>query len=166
MIYPIDQMMENFFNSITDEETGELTMADEDVAKAVAALKMEHDEKVDNLCAIAKNSKADAADIRVEKMKLAKWQKTAENRAEWAKRFLGYLLQGEKYKSARHSLYYLENDVIAIDDRDQLLAWCKENAPEFLNKPTLREDDIKKAIQSGRDIPFAHIEKNRSVVVR
>ena len=115
---------------------------------------------------VLKNYKAEASDIQDEKMRLANWQKSPENSRERAKRFHGYLLQGEKFKNARHNIYYTKSEELVVDDEDGLLAWAKANAPGFLNEPTVRADDLKKAIKNGLDCPFAHIQTNTNMVVR
>lgn len=166
MIYPISESIERLLASAVDEETGELKFSDEELEAKIEELQMSFDEKVDSLCCAAKNAKAMAADIREEKMKLQKRQKSEENASERARRFLAYLLKGEKFKNARHNLFYLISQELVIDDKEQLIAWAKINAPGFLNEPTLREADIKQALKNGSDIPFVHIQNNRTVVIR
>ena len=166
MIYPISEAIDRLLESAVDEDTGELKFSDEELEAKIEELQMSFDEKVDSLCCAAKNAKAMAADIKDEKMRLAKRQKSEENASERAKRFLAYLLKGDKFKNARHNLYYLSSQELVIDDAEQLIAWAKMNAPRFLNEPTLRNEDIKRAIKNGMDIPFAHIKENKSVVIR
>lgn len=166
MIYPISEAIDRLLESAVDEETGELKFPDEELEAKIEELQMSFDEKVDSLCCAAKNAKAMAADIKDEKMRLAKRQKSEENASERAKRFLAYLLKGEKFKSARHNIYYLSSQELVIDDREKLIAWAKINAPGFLNEPTLREADIKQALKNGCDIPFVHIQNNKTVVIR
>ena len=166
MIYPISEAIDRLLDSAVDEETGELKFSDEELEAQIEELQMSFDEKVDSLCCVAKNSKAMAADIKDEKMTLAKRQKREENASERAKRFLAYLLKGEKFKNARHNLYYLTSQQLVVDDEEELIAWCKINAPGFLNEPTLREADIKQALKNGSNIPFAHLQENKNVVVK
>lgn len=166
MIYPISEAIDRLLASAVDEETGELKYSDEELEAKIEELQMSFDEKVDSLCSVAKNSKAMAADIKNEKMRLQKRQKSEENASERAKRFLAYLLKGDKFKNARHNLYYISSQQLVIDDEEQFIAWAKVNAPGFLNEPTLREADIKQALKNGSNIPFAHLQENRNVVVR
>ena len=166
MIYPINQSIENLLLSAVDQETGEIVISDDELEAKITELQIAFEDKVDALCCVAKNAKADAADIKDEKMKLQKRQKSEENTVERAKRFLAYLLQGEKFKNARHNLYYQTSKELVVDSEDDLIKWCEANAPEFLNKPTLRNEDIKRAIKAGREVPFAHIQENRSVIIR
>lgn len=168
MIYPINQMIDSLMESFIDPNTGELVdgVTEETMAEAISKLQIDFNEKVDSLCSAAKNYKAEAADIKDEKMRLAKRQSSAEKSATRAKRFIGYLLDGDKFKNARHDVYYLTTQELVIDSEEDLVQWCKVNAPEYLNKPTVRVDDIKKAMKAGREIPFAHIQNNRSVVLR
>lgn len=166
MIYPMNQMIQALLEKAVDEETGELKYTEEQLEQQVQELQMEFDEKVDAVASALKNYKAEASDIKDEKLRLANRQKSAENSRERAKRFLGYLLQGEKFKNARHNIYYTKSKELVIDDEEGLLAWAKANAPGFLNEPTIRVDDLKYAITNGLDCPFAHIQTNTNMVVR
>ena len=166
MIYPISESIERLLASAVDEDTGELKFTEEELEAQIEELQISFDEKVDSLCCVAKNSKAMAIDIKDEKMKLAKRQKSEENTSERAKRFLAYLLKGEKFKSARHNLYYQTSHELVVDDYEKLLEYAKECAPGLLNEPTLRLDEIKRLVKGGLYIPFVHIQENKTVVIR
>lgn len=168
MIYPLNQQLEDLLESFVDPDTGEIRegLTEEAMQEAVEQLQMEHDDKLDALCAMAKNYKAEASDIREEKMKLAKRQKSAENAFERAKNYIGLLLGGDKFKNPKHSVYYLTTQELVVDDKEGLLEWAKVNAPGFLNEPTIREGDLKQAMKNGLNIPFAHLQENKNVVVR
>lgn len=168
MIYPINEMISNLMESFTNRETGELIdgVSEETIEEAIGKLQIDFNEKVDALCGAAKNYKAEAADIKVEKMNLAKRQSSAEKAAERVRKYLSYLLDGEKFKNGRHNVYYLTTQELVVDSEEDLAQWCKMNAPEYLNKPTLRIEDIKRDMKAGKEIPFAHLKNNRSVVVR
>ena len=166
MIYPIAEMMERFFASIVDEETGEVLMTDEEMQTALDGLQMDFDEKIEQLRNEVINLTAEAEALKLEKTKLDKRKKSAENGAERAKRFLAYLLQGEKYKKGAVSISYRKSDKLVIDDEAELLKWAKMNGPGFLKEPELREGDIKTAIKNGAAIPFAHVEMKNNVQVK
>ena len=167
MIYPINQMIEELLNQAVDEETGELRYTEEEMEHKIEELQISFDEKVDSLCNAAKNAKAEAADIKDEKMRLAKRQSSAEKSYERARNYIGFLLQGEKYKNARHNVYYMQTPPsLVVDDNAELIGWLKMNAPGLLNEPTLRTADIVSAMKNGMQIPFAHLEQDKVVVVR
>lgn len=166
MIYPIGEMMEKFFASIVDEETGEVTMTDEEMQEALDSLQMEFDDKIEQLRNEVINMNAEAEALKLEKAKLDKRKKVAENGAERAKRFLAYLLKGEKYKNGAVSISYRKSDRLVIEDAAELLDWAKHNGPGFLKEPELREGDIKTAIKNGQPIPFAHIEERNNIQVK
>ena len=168
MIYPINEQITALMESFINPDTGELLdgVTEEMMEESIKGLEMDFNEKIDSLCCAFKNLKAEAADIKDEKMRLAKREASAENGRDRTKRFLAYLLQGEKFKSAKNSLYYTSSEALEVKDENELVQWCKMNAPGFLNEPTVRIDDLKKAIKNGLDCPFAEIKKNNSLVVR
>ena len=166
MSYPIAEMMERFFASLVDEETGEVTMSEEEMQTALDALQMEFDDKIVELRNEVINLTAEAEALKAEKAKLDARKKVAENGAERAKRFLAYLLKGEKFEKGVCKISYRRSEGIVIEDRSQLVEWAKQNATEYLKEPKLRDGDIKNAIKKGTAIPFAHIEDRRSIQVK
>lgn len=166
MIYPINEAMERFFESIVDEETGEVTMSEEEMQTALDELQMEFDDKIEQLRNEVINLNAEAEALKLEKAKLDKRKKSAENGAERAKRFLAYLLQGEKYKKGAVSISYRKSERLVIEDEEELRKWAKLNGPGLLKEPELREGDIKAAIKNGAAIPFAHVEPRNNVQVK
>lgn len=166
MIYPINEAMERFFESIVDEETGEVTMSEEEMQTALDELQMEFDDKIEQLRNEVINLNAEAEALKLEKAKLDKRKKSAENGAERAKRFLAYLLQGEKYKKGAVSISYRKSERLVIEDEEELRKWAKLNGPGLLKEPELREGDIKTAIKNGAAIPFAHVEPRNNVQVK
>lgn len=166
MIYPIAEMMEQFFATIIDEETGEVTMTEEEMQTALDGLQMEFDDKIEQLRNEVINSTAVAEALKLEKQKLDKRKKAAENSADRAKRFLAYLLQGEKYKKGAVSISYRKSDKLVIEDEEKLREWAKHNGPGLLKEPELREGDIKTALKNGQDIPFARVEQKNNIQVK
>lgn len=166
MIYPIAEMMEQFFATIIDEETGEVTMTEEEMQTALDGLQMEFDDKIEQLRNEVINSTAVAEALKLEKQKLDKRKKAAENSADRAKRFLAYLLQGEKYKKGAVSISYRKSDKLVIEDEEKLREWAKHNRPGLLKEPELREGDIKTALKNGQDIPLARVEQKNNIQVK
>ena len=72
-IYDIDKAIE----ACVDKETGEIIDAE-----ALDKLKMERDQKIENVACWAKNLEAEAKAIKEERMALAKRQLAAESKAK------------------------------------------------------------------------------------
>lgn len=165
MIYQLNEMMEQLLASAVDEETGELTMTDEELAERMNTLRIEFDDQVDSLASEIKNLKAEAEAIKAEKLALADRQKKTENRLERMKRLMAYLLAGQKWKNGRHSISYRKSYPVVIDDG--FLEWAEMNAPGLLKvEVSPRKDDIKKALMNGTVFEFAHLDESSNIQIK
>lgn len=165
MIYPIDQMIDDLIVSSLDPETGELILSDEELEAKINDLHMSFDEKIDQLASEVKNLKAEAADIRDEKMKLAARQARVEKQMERTKRFLAYLLRGERFKNGRHNISYRKSEELVLDEN--FIPWAEANAPGLLRiEPEPRKADIKAALKNGLVFDYAHLEEKINIQVK
>jgi len=151
--------------SVFDEETGEVTDIDrfEELKKALDGLAEERKQKISNVACWYKSLVAEANAIKEEKQKLAKRQAACENKAENLKKYLEYALQGEKFKDARVNITYRPTKSVGfIPDYDY-----SKLPPEF-QKVTIepKKTEIKKAIESGVEIPGAFIEEKVSTIIK
>lgn len=139
-----------------DEETGEIL----DI-KYLEHLDMERGRKIENIGCWIKNLNAEAAALKEEKDKLGARQKAAENRASGLKKYLSGYLDGEKYKSARVAISWRKSKTVDIKD-------IKKIPPEFLKQvePEANKTEIKKAIETGKEVPGAEIIVNQSIQIR
>lgn len=167
MIYPINEMIDRLLAEAVDEDTGELLFTDEELEEKIEALQMSFDDKIDSLACAVKNLKAEASDIREEKMKLAKRQSSVEKELERTKRFLAYLLKGDKFKNGRHSISYRKSVEVVVEE-DEFINWAQNNAPELLisREPDPDKKAIKAAIESGTEIRYASLRENNNIQVR
>lgn len=171
MIYPLDQQIENLFYTFVDEETGELKCTEEEMQEAVAQLEMDFDKKIvalrNSFLETELNAKRVAAEAKTLRDEAANVQRRAtalQNRADRIKRFVAYLLQGEKFDKDGVKVSYRKSEETVLDDN--FTAWAIENAPALL-KWEPRKTDVKDAIKSGlyEDIP-AHIEERRNIQIK
>jgi hypothetical protein len=166
MIYPIDEQLERLWESFVDQETGEIIVSEEDMISAITKAQMDFDVLIEQLRNDCINQTAMYEALKGEKQKIEKRQRAALNYAEHDKRFLAYLLKGEKYKKGVVDIGFRASDKLVIDDEEKLRDWAKQNGPGFLKEPELREGDIKTALKNGTDVPFAHIEKRKNIQVK
>lgn len=156
----MDELLEIF-----DADTGEVTDIDrfEELKKALDGLAEERKQKISNVACWYKSLVAEANAIKEEKQKLAKRQAACENKAENLKKYLEYALQGEKFKDARVNITYRPTKSVGfIPDYDY-----SKLPPEF-QKVTIepKKTEIKKAIESGVEIPGAFIEEKVSTIIK
>ena len=165
MIYRLDEQIAQALESAYDPETGELLISEAEMFAQIEKITADFELLIDNIASDVKNLKAEAADVKDEKMKLAKRQAQLENRAERAKRLLAYLLKGEKWKNGRHSISYRKSDELVVDDK--FVEWASMNAPGLLKlEPEVRKTDVKNAIKNGTVFEFAHIEQKNNIQVK
>lgn len=148
-----------------DEETGEIIRIDLDAE--LTALRMAREEKLENVACWAKNLAAYIDDIKAEEKKLADKRRSAERRVESLK---GWLLAAmtredgttDRLKTARASISVKRNPPSTVCD-DELLPWKYKTV-----KQTVVPDKaaIKAAILAGEEVPGAHLEYGRSVMIK
>jgi len=171
MIYPLDNMISGFMLTCIDNDTGELFCTEEEMQEGIKNLEMEFDRKIIGLRNLylsleldAKKVDAEAELFYNEYKDKKKRASSLHNRAERIKRFIAYLLQGEKFEKDGAKISYRKSDECVLDDN--FTEWAIENAKELL-KWEPRKTDVKEAIKSGlyEDIP-AHIEERRNIQIK
>lgn len=160
-IYDIDHQISALLEQV-DPETGEL-MIDTD---ALEALQMERDTKVENLALAYKNYSAEADAIANEIKVLTARKRAAENRAENCKNYLGDVLNGEKFKTAKVSVSYTHSKAVIVDDG--FIEWAQEHDDSLLKyaEPTVDKKAIGNKLKAGEVLPYARYEERVSVQVR
>ena len=149
---------------LIDEETGELVS----VAQALDALRMEREAKLENVACWVKTLSAEADAIREEETRLVKRRKAAETKAANLKAWLLAAMTREdgttdKLKTGRVMVSVKKNPPSTVVDDESLLPWTYKTI-----KQTVAQDKaaIKAAILAGEEVPGAHLEYGRSVVIK
>lgn len=139
-----------------DQETGEII----DTEK-LSELQMQKDTKVENIALWIKDLLAEADAIKNEKNKLAERQKTAENKATSLKKYLEYVLSGDKFKTPKVSISYRKSESVTI------LNGC-EIPKKYLkySEPTIDKLSIKKAIKDGEKVPGVELTINQNIQIK
>lgn len=165
-IYEIDMEIERVLNDV-DPETGEVLFDPE----LIEALQMERDEKVENLALAVKNLRAEVEAFKNEEKALAERRKVAENQAERAKKYLEYVLGGEKFKTTRVSVSYTTSKSVETDKdfvawaiaahADHLLRYRDPEADKTALKALLNEEGGEEAVEG-----HAKIVTNKSMIIK
>ena len=150
-------------NMLIDEETGELVS----VAQALDALRMEREAKLENVACWVKNLSAEADAIREEENRLAKRRKAAETKAANLKSWLLAAMTREdgttdKLKTGRVMVSVKRNPPSTVVDDELLPSTYKVAKITYQANKEL----IKRELLSGGEVPGAHLEYGRSVIIK
>lgn len=139
-----------------DEETGELLNAE-----MLDNLVMERGIKIENIACWIKNLVAEAEALKAEKDSFAKRQKTAENKVEQLKKYLGKVLNGEKFTSVNAKISFRKSESVEVDD------WTKLEK-EYLKykEPEVDKTAVKKALKNGCELQGVHLVKKQNIQIK
>lgn len=148
---------------LIDAETGELIS----VSQALDALRMEREAKLENVACWVKNLSAEADAIREEESRLMKRRKAAETKAANLKAWLLAAMTREdgttdKLKTGRVSISVKRNPPSTVVDEALLPSTYKVAKITYQANKEL----IKRELLSGGEVPGAHLEYGRSVVIK
>ena len=148
---------------LIDEETGELIS----VSQALDALRMEREAKLENVACWVKNLSAEADAIREEENRLVKRRKAAETKAANLKAWLLAAMTREdgttdKLKTGRVMVSVKRNPPSTVVDDALLPSTYKVAKITYQANKEL----IKRELLAGGEVPGAHLEYGRSVVIK
>lgn len=145
---------------LLDPETGEIT--DEE---ALGKLLRKWNNGVEWLALEVKNSLAEAEALKKEKEAFAARQKTAENRAKSLKNYLGFLLNGEKFKTDRVQISWRRSEQVQTDD--EFILWALENNAYLrFKEPEVDRAALKDALKQGIEVPHAVLVENQNIQIK
>lgn len=158
-LYVIDSAIEKAFNDAVDPETGEII--DESKLEEIDALNMKRDAKIEGVGLYYKDIKAEAEMVKAEADNLAKRYKALENKAEGIKTYLSKAVNGEKFKTPKLSISFRKSTSTHVIDQELI-------PMEYLDfkDPVPKKTEIKKAIQSGKEVPGAELVENVSTIIK
>lgn len=172
-LYPIDEQIARFLESVYDPETGELYegISEEDLELAIGDLQIAFDDKIKSLRNAYLATSLDAECVAAEASALYKRQqevskraKAIQNRAERIKRFIAWLLQGENFQKDGCKISFTRRQNTVIDDG--FVEWALQNGREYLNAPEVRKADVTAAMKSGKNFEFAHQETKTYINIK
>ena len=148
---------------LIDEETGELIS----LSQALDALRMEREAKIENVACWVKNLSAEADAIREEENRLIKRRKAAETKAANLKAWLLAAMTREdgttdKLKTGRVMVSVKRNPPSTVVDDDLLPSTYKVAKITYQANKEL----IKRELLAGGEVPGAHLEYGRSVIIK
>ena len=156
-IYEIDQAIMN----CVDAETGEIIDTEQ-----LDRLQMERDTKLENVACWIKDLKAEAEALKAEKQALAERQRVAENKAESLKKWLAYVLDGQKFSTSKCAVSFRKTEVVDVTT-DGLNNLMKEHDELLTYKaPEPNKTAIKQAIKDGLNVAGVQLVQNTSTIIK
>ena len=148
---------------LIDAETGELIS----VSQALDALRMERETKLENVACWVKNLSAESDAIREEESRLMKRRKAAETKAANLKAWLLAAMTREdgttdKLKTGRVMVSVKRNPPSTVVDDALLPSTYKVAKITYQANKEL----IKRELLAGGEVPGAHLEYGRSVIIK
>ena len=150
-LYEVDQALLD----CVDEETGEII----DSERFEALLK-EKSEKLEQCALWIKDMQADEKKLAEEIKRLQDRKSALEHKRESVKQYIAYVLNGQKYKTEKVSIYFKESKSVNILDESKIPdEYCK-----ITRVPSKTEID--KALMSGRLVEGAELQFKQSLIIR
>ena len=157
-IYEID----NAILDCIDMETGEIIDIDK-----LNELELERETKIEGVACWIKDLKAEAEALKNEKQALAERQRVAENKAESLKNWLAYVLNGEKFKTAKCSISYRNSESVEVTE-EGLEALMRDHEDLLTYKaPEPNKKAIKEAIKNdGLTVAGVQLLQKTSTIIK
>lgn len=160
-LYEIDNAIREVLENAADPETGELV--DEELLAAYDQLRMDRDQKVENIGLYIKNLEADAAAIKAEAKNLTARAKAAENKAEHLRNYMQFCLNGQKFQSPRLSVSFRRSQKVEVDENRLF-----EIPDDYLRykEPEVDKKRVSEALKAGETVPGCSLVENVSMIIK
>lgn len=160
-LYEIDKAIQEALEGAVDPESGEII--DEELLAAYDQLRMDRDQKIENIGLYIKNLEADAAAIKAEAKNLTARAKAAENKAEHLRNYMQFCLNGQKFQSPRLSVSFRRSQKVEVD-QNRLF----EIPDDYLRykEPEVDKKRVSEALKAGEDIPGCTLVDSVSMIIK
>lgn len=138
----------------------------------LTALEMEFDIKAENIAVYIKTLSAEVKAMRQEEDALRRRRQAFEKSVERLKGYLMGMMNAigkVKIDMPKARLSIRKNaESLVVDDEMRFIKWAQENAGELLkySLPEIRKTDTKRILQSGEEVPFVHLTRTESLLIK
>lgn len=139
-----------------DEETGEIVDIDR-----LENLLLKREVKIENVACWIKDLQSHSKRIKEEMDKFKAKKEAVDNNIERLKMYLSGALGGEKFKTPKVSIYYMNTESVDVPDVSVLPEWAVR-----IKEPEADKEAIKKKLKSGELVTGATLLKKQSIVIR
>ena len=138
----------------------------------LSGIEDEFDVKAENIAVYIKNMTAEIKAMKQEEDALKRRRLAFEKSVE---RMKGYLLGSmlaigkRKVDMPRARLSIRKNaESLVVDDEQRFIRWAERCADNLLKyaDPEIRKTDAKKLLQSGEELPYVHLTRTESLIIK
>ena len=155
-LWEINEALEDAFWQSVDPETGEITDS-----TLLDELRIERDEKVENIALLIKDMKAEASAIQEEERKLRARRTACEHQSEWLKDYLQKCLAGEKFKTSKVSISYRKSESVEVAN-----VWDLTDDYMKFKDPEPDKVRIKEDIKKGIHVVGAELVEKTNMIIK
>lgn len=136
------------------------------------ALEDEFESKAENVAVYLKSVFVEIAAMKDEEAALRRRRQNLEKNMDAMQRHLIGAMNKiglKKIEMPRARITVRNNgESLAVDNEEDFIEWAKENAMELLkfSAPSIKKTDTKKLLQKGEDIPFVHLTRTQSLIIK
>lgn len=160
-LFDINREIVETFENCINEETGEIN---EELYQKLNDLKIERNDKIENIACWIKDLVADANAIKEESKKMAARAKAYENKAENLKGYLKAVLAGEKFSTSKVAISYRKTSHVECDDDLDITSLPQEFWK--YGKPEPKKTEIAKYLKEGNELTGCKIVEDTSMSIR
>lgn len=138
----------------------------------LTALEEEFDIKAENIAVYIKNMSAEVKAMKDEEASLRRRRQAFEKSVE---RMKGYLIGAmnaigrQKIEMPKARLSIRRNaESLVVEDESRFIEWAQHEAGELLKyaAPEIKKTDAKKLVQAGETLPFVHLTRTESLLIK
>lgn len=138
----------------------------------LTAIEDEFDVKAENVACYIKSMNAEIKAMKEEETALHRRRHAFENSVE---RLKGYLLGTmnaigrSKIDMPRARLSIRRNaESLVVEDEQEFIEWASFEADDLLKyaAPEIKKTDVKKMLQAGHELPFVHLTRTESLMIK
>lgn len=155
-LFEIDKAIADFEFEV-DEETGEILNPN-----ALEELEMAREQKIENVGLYIKNLEAEATAVENQEKIFADRKRRIKKKIEGLKGFLGYALQGEKFKTDRVEMSFRKSESVLIKDEYLI----PDDYCEFTVTRRPNKTNLKKALKDGKEIMGVELVEKQNISIK
>ena len=132
----------------------------------------EFDEKAENIAVYIKELEAEAKTLKAEKIAVGKRQAQKEKTAENLRKYLidSMKAMGRNKVDMPKAVLSLRNNApsLVVDDELSFISWAQEHNDNLLkySMPEIKKNDVKTLCKNGEEVPFVHLERKTSLMIK
>lgn len=155
-LFEIDKAIQDFEFEV-DEETGEILNPN-----ALEELEMAREQKIENVGLYIKNLEAEATAVENQEKIFADRKKRIRKKIEGLKGFLGYALDGQKFKTDRVEMSFRKSESVLV--KDEYLIPDEYCDFTVMRKPNKK--NIKDALKNGKELMGVELVEKQNVQIK